>query len=390
MASYISSNDNRFYAAIEPAYGQVSAVSAQNRIPAVKLTTKQQIEKTHRKDKTGTRTFPGDPSGLRRTSTFSLSTYLTGWTDQTREPGYGPLFQSCLGGAAAIWSGGTIASVPSSSRISFVGPHGLTPGQAVSIGGEIRFVAAIVDATTVQMNAPLTLPPSANSQAGATATYAPASELPSACIFDSWSPASAVQRVICGAATQELKVKVNGDFHEFTFSGAAADIIDSASFESGQAGLTAFPPEPAVGPLNYSIIPGHLGQVWLGNIPNHFFTVTKAELTFQNELLLRDNEFGSMLARGIMPGIRNVSLELALFQQDDVNTTALYQAARQRSPISVMLQLGQQQGQMFGIYMKSVVPEVPEFDDGEKRLQWHFVNCRAQGGLNDEIYIAFG
>ena len=95
------------------------------------------------------------------------------------------------------------------------------------------------------------------------------------------------------------------------FSGGAADIIDSASFESGQGRLDSFPLEPAVEAFDYSIIPGHLGQLWLGNTPNHFFTVTKAELTFNNELVLRNHEFGSMLPRGIMPGIRDVSLDLA-------------------------------------------------------------------------------
>lgn len=390
MASYISSNDNRFYAAIEAAYGQVPAFPAQGRFPAVKLTTKQQNEKTSRKDKTGTRTFLGDPSGMRRTSTFSLSTYLTGWTDQTREPASGPLFHSALGSAASIWSGGTIASAPTPTRLAFVSPHGLNPGQAVSVGGEIRFVSAVVDAQTIQMNAPLTLPPSANTQTGATATYTPAGDLPSVSIFDCWSPASAVQRIISGGAMQEMKVKVNGDFHEFAFSGAAEDIIDSSSFVSGDAGLTTFPVEPAAGLLNYTIIPGHLGQIWLGSAPNQFCTVTKAELTFQNDLVLRNHEFGCDLAEGIMQGMRTVSLEFSLFEQDDAKTKELYQAARQRSPISVMLQLGQQQGQLFGIYMKSVVPEVPDFDDSEKQLQWHFVNCRAQGGLNDEIYVAFG
>ena len=69
---------------------------------------------------------------------------------------------------------------------------------------------------------------------------------------------------------------------------------------------------------------------------------------------------------------------------------ALYQASRQRSPIGVMLQLGQQEGQLFGVYLKSVVPEVPEFDDGETRLQWQFSNCRAQGTFNDELFVAFG
>ena len=55
-----------------------------------------------------------------------------------------------------------------------------------------------------------------------------------------------------------------------------------------------------------------------------------------------------------------------------------------------MMQLGQQQGELFGIYMQSVVPEVPTFDDSDKRQQWQFQSCRAQGSVNDEIYVAFG
>jgi hypothetical protein len=83
-------------------------------------------------------------------------------------------------------------------------------------------------------------------------------------------------------------------------------------------------------------------------------------------------------------------MNFSLYEMDDAGTAALYQAARQRSPISVMMQLGQQQGELFGLYMQSVVPEVPAFDDTDKRLQWQFQSCRAQGSVNDEIFFAFG
>ena len=83
-------------------------------------------------------------------------------------------------------------------------------------------------------------------------------------------------------------------------------------------------------------------------------------------------------------------LNFKIFEHDDAQTKALYQAARQRSPIGVMLQLGEQAGQLFGAYMPAMVPEVPEFDDSETRLQWAFQNDRAQGTVDDELYIAFG
>jgi hypothetical protein len=40
--------------------------------------------------------------------------------------------------------------------------------------------------------------------------------------------------------------------------------------------------------------------------------------------------------------------------------------------------------------MKSVIPQVPEFDDSEQRQQWQFQACRAQGSVDDEIFVAFG
>jgi hypothetical protein len=388
--SYILSNDNRYYVALEQSYGNAAAITALNRIPAVKLTVKQRLERTQRKDKTGSRTFTGNPSGIRRQTNFQLKTYMTNWAEQATQPSYGPLFEASLGSAPMLSNGGTVGSIPDPSRIRFAAPHGLSPGQAVTSGGEMRFVSAVVDDHEVGLNAPFTVVPPLNSSTGSTAVYKPATDLRSVTFFDYWSPGTSVQRVIAGAAIDQLTIKVNADFHEFDFAGQARDILDSSSFENGQCGLSAFPPEPSVESFNYSIIPGHLGQVWLGNTPNRFYTLTKAEFNVQNNLELRAREFGADLPVAISPGQRSVTLDFSVYQQDDLGTQALYQAARQRSPVSVMIQLGQQQGQLFGVYMKSVVPEVPEFDDTEQRQQWQFQSCRAQGSVDDEIFVAFG
>ena len=110
MASYISSNANRFYAALESAYGSVAAIAASNRIPALKLTVQQQLEVTTRKDKTGSRTFPGLPAGGRRRTSFELQTYMTSWQGAAGGPAYGPLFQAALGAAPLLFNGGMVAS----------------------------------------------------------------------------------------------------------------------------------------------------------------------------------------------------------------------------------------------------------------------------------------
>jgi len=88
----------------------------------------------------------------------------------------------------------------------------------------------------------------------------------------------------------------------------------------------------------------------------------------------------------IGPGqARRCRSNFSLYEKDDAATAALYQAARQRSPIPVMMQTWPAAGRVVRIYMQSVVPEVPAFDDSDKRLQWQFQTCRAQGSVNDEI-----
>lgn len=253
--SFILSNSNRFYTAVESTYGAVSAISAASRIPAVKLAIQQQSDLPTRRDKTGSRTFPGVPNGGRLRTSFALQTYLTSWQKSNAGPSYGPLFQSALGGAPGQYLGGAVASATDGANIGFSAPHGLTVGQAVSSSNEIRFVSAIGDPSHVVLNAPFTTAPAAGAALEATVTYSPSTTLPSVSIFDYWTPSTAVQRVLHGATVNEMEIKVNGDYHEFQFSGMAQDVIDSSSFAAGVASLQSFPDEPASAAFDYSIVP---------------------------------------------------------------------------------------------------------------------------------------
>ena len=388
--SYISSNANRWYVARESAYGQAPAINSFNRIPAVKLTAQQQREKSQRKDKTGSRTWQGMPVGMRQQTSFDLTSYMRDWPDPSVLPSHGPLVEAAMGAAGVLWPGGIAGLATTASSIAFDAPHNLSPGQAITASGEIRFVAAIVDAQTVILNAPFSSAPAPGLTLGQTATYNLATQLPSVTIFDYWDPATAVQRFLCGAGVDRMTVKLNGDFHQMEFKGIAQDLVDSASFQSGQGGETTFPAEPEQDGFGYSPVPGNLGQVWLGVSPSRFCTVSAASVEIQNDLDTRGKEFGMCLPKGVVPGNRTVSLTLELFAQDDDATTALYQAARQQSAVSVMLQLGQVAGQLMGIYLPTLVPTVPQFDDSDKRLQWKFNDVRAQGSAENEIVVAFG
>jgi hypothetical protein len=283
----------------------------------------------------------------------------------------------------------SVASVENNTQIQTNIAHGLSYGSGVSYNGEIRFVTSVIDASTVILNAPFSTTPAANAALANCITYPLAIALPSLTLYDYWDPITAVSRVITGAAVDALSLSVDGDFHEFVFTGPACDLLDSSSFVAGEAGLSSFPTEPALANFDYSIVPGHLGEAWLGSAPNQFFTLTRASIEVKNNIDVRNLEFGSSYPRAIAPGMRQVASTFTLFAQDDAQTTGLYAAAKQRTPVSAMLQLGQQQGVVMALFAGNVTPEIPNYDDSETRLQWTFKNNLAQGTAEDELFIAF-
>ena len=76
----------------------------------------------------------------------------------------------------------------------------MTPGQAMTFNGEIRFVAAVA---IVQYRAECAvLDGSRGGESDRShRNYGLASELPSVSLFDYWDPATAVQRVLSGACS---------------------------------------------------------------------------------------------------------------------------------------------------------------------------------------------
>lgn len=386
--AYISSNANRFYSAIEQSYAEASPVNAANRFPAVHLEAAQVLDRGKRLDKTGTRTFLGTPATSRRSTAFQAKTYLTSWS-ATAAPGYGPLFQCAMGATPQLSSGLLVAAAPGPNQLQTTTPHGLSAGAAISYSNEIRFVTNVPDQFTLNFNAPFSNIPLANAVLSNTISYGLSTTLPSMTLYDYWDPITAVSRIVTGAAVNLLSVTVNGDFHEFSFSGPAADLLDSSSFVAGAAGLAAYPPEPAQTDFDYSIVPGHLGQVWIGSVADQFLTLTEATIEINNNIALRNTEFGSSYPQAIAPGEREVASTFSLFAQDDSQTRALYIAAKQRALVSAMLQLGQQTGQIMGIFMPSVTPEIPAYVDSQTRLQWQFKSNLAQGTAENEITIAF-
>lgn len=387
MASYILSDANRFYVAKENGYGIAAPVGAANRFAAFSFDCHQATEIDKRSDKTGSRTYLGPPSTGIRHSSFDLTAHLTSWDGDT-EPCYGPLFESAMGASPLLVQGLVVAAV-NGGQIQTQSPHGLFVGAAVSNGVEIRFLTKTVDALTFDINTPFSVNPGVGSMLATTLVYRLANQLPSVSIYDYWDPVWAISRLVAGACVNKCRISVKGDQHELRFSGPAANVMDSVSGSFGKSGLAQFPLEPPTAAFEYSIVDGQLGQVWLGSPLNQVFALTEASIEIDNNLLLRNREFGSSYPAAVVPSGRQVVSSFSLFAQPDAVTQSLYAAAKLKTPIPALLQLGQQRGRMMAIYLPNVMAELPFFDDSEPFLIWEFKNSLGQGVSNDEAFLAF-
>ena len=145
--------------------------------------------------------------------------------------------------------------------------------------------------------------PAAGGAVAAAVTYAPATELPSVSMFDYWTPATAVQRLLCGAAVDQMEISINGDYHEFRFSGLAQDVLDSSSFLPVRwRTLQSFPAEPALGGLRLLDRAGEHGRGVAGHVADAVLHDHSGSMVLKNNLDTRAKEFGIEPAAGDFAG----------------------------------------------------------------------------------------
>ena len=390
MSCTISSYKNRTYGVLETTPGMAGNVSTAARIPVSGLSIREERIESRRLDKVGGRSFVGTPSNGRESSKIRLRAYLTEWCTGDAAPSHDALLRATMGGEALMSTGNTIASITGGLTVATTTPHGLTVGQAVCAGGEIRFVDSVPSPSTIVINFPFGAEVTQGDALTRTISYTLGDGLRTLTVADYWDPIEAIQRCVTGFAVNELSIGVNGDFHEFGYTGEGRRLIDSSSFVAGMSGLNEFPPEP-VSQANLSgLVPGSIGQAWVGLTTMQSMNVLMASVRLTNQIDYRRREFGNVAGGCITGGVRDVRVDLRLKANDSQEMTQLHAASRTREAVPVMFQLGAMAGQVAAVYMPRVVLTPPYLDDKGVSLEWEIRDSRAQGGGDDELYIAFG
>jgi hypothetical protein len=383
---YIASLSNRIFIKSEVDSPTLNNMAEAQIAPITAFELSSNRKQLYRRDKTGFRSESPVMGPQRELIEFNLDSYGTGWAGGSSKPAISSILESGLCKSAELSSSFAVQSSAGTS-ISLQADAALSIGMGLSFGSEIRFIESISGPRDFTINAAFSVQLDSGSQLDGCANLSLGESVNPMSILDSWAPSQAIQRFVTGAVTDVLKVNINNDFLEISAKGYARNLYDNVSGIGGSE--FQFPEAPAnFSALENSPIAGHLGQAFIGVPAASLCTLTQAELRIDNNIEPRTDEFGCFSTKAFVLGRRRVSLDLTIFERNDALSQALYAKAVNNEPVPVMLQIGNQPGSMFAIYLPSVLFPVPAFSDAQPRLLWQFRNAIAMGLQNDEVFIA--
>jgi len=387
MSCFINAANERLYGAVESEYGQAATVQSADRLSFRALRLSERIRRAERRDKTGSRTRAAPHPAVRTDNRFELDCYFAGRDPSIATDGVANVVEATLGGDRNISTGLTANDVTGNPQtVSFPSEHGLRAGQAIRFQGDLRFVKTVLNATTIVLSAPFSNGFQAGSSTAQTVTMWPGEKPKSITLNNYWTPSGSIDRVLAGCVVNEMTISLNSDFHGVAFRGNVREVVSVSSFAQGSAGLSGFPLEPGATSQSFQLVPGHVGRLFLGG--TEFFLLSLS-VRLLNNADTATREFGMALSPCYSADVREVTVQFQLYAGEDAAVEQLHTLSRQRQETDLTIQLGNQAGQLVGVYIPRFVPEIPELQDANTRVVMNYPGSIAYGVSNDEISIAF-
>lgn len=231
--------------------------------------------------------------------------------------------------------------------------------------------------------------------ASTSVTYNLSDANPSASIWNYNQPSTACQYVAIGAIATASKFQIGGDVPMLDISGPALWVYDSAQQADGttdsiaKGGIAgALPAEPS--PTTNGKPPaGFSGVITLdGNTYTSLRTAT-INLNVARDLPL--DVFNSYYGGNPVPGIRTITCDFNLYDDDGSNLQSLRQKGFNKSLVQLVFQWGTVAGNIWTLTLKNVMLPVPTIDYGSARRALSFAGCRAHDttiGAKDALTLA--
>jgi hypothetical protein len=222
--------------------------------------------------------------------------------------------------------------------------------------------------------------------------YALGDASPSLVIWDFNTPATVTQRALMGAVASKAKFDLGADEPAVEFSGPGLTVCESDNFATAdaitKAGLTAFPTEPASPVTNGIAPPGFTGSISLDG--NTFNTYRTGSIVIDVERELPMDGFNSYYGLTPAAGLRNVSTDWSMYDDDSANLQTLKAAAAAGTPVTLTFQIGTVAGSKWMFTLNNVLLPKPKYDYSGKRRTISFTGARAHDttiGAKDAITI---
>jgi hypothetical protein len=229
--------------------------------------------------------------------------------------------------------------------------------------------------------------------ASTSVTYGLDDQSPSVTLWDFNTPGTMTQRCTMGAILKTGKFDIGVDEPTVEFTGQGLAVLDTDIFATAdtisKGGLTAFPNEPASPVTNGTPPPGFTGTITLDG--NTYSTYRTGTITVDVDRELPMDGFNSFYGIAPAAGLRNVTIDWSMYDDDSATLQSLKQKAYAGTPVTLAFQIGTVAGSTWLFTLKNVLLAKPKFDYSGKRRVVAFSACRAHDttiGAKDAITIA--
>ena len=213
------------------------------------------------------------------------------------------------------------------------------------------------------------------------ATYALDDNSPSVTIWDFNTPSTVTERAILGCVASKAKFDIGADEPSVEFSGQGLAILDTDIYATADAtskgGLTqaSFPTEPATPVTNGVPAPGFTGVVTLDGNAYSIFRTGSISLDVERELPM--DGFNSYYGLAPAAGLRNVTADWSMYDDDSANLSALKVKSQNGTGVNLTFQIGTVAGSIATWTLKNVLLPKYQYDYSGKRRFVTFNGARA-------------
>ena len=214
----------------------------------------------------------------------------------------------------------------------------------------------------------------------ASATYGLDDANLSASIWHYNDPSTVAQYVAIGAVCHQLKISFGGDVPTLEFTGTALWVLDTDQLADvtmdaiGKGGIASWTARPTP-TVNGKPPAGFTGAITLDG--QAYTTLRTGSITLAVARNLPGDTFNSYYSAAPVPGLRAISVDFGLYDDDSANLKALKQKAFNKTPLDLVFQIGAVAGNKWGFTTKNVMLPAPTLDNASDRRALSFAGAKA-------------